>query len=137
MSKSQYQWVYSPRKPAPPKVPEALKHRVETEANELIESVLKPRYIQPPPENLQFNYLVDLYSKWRGCYFYFCSKYASPGPYAISPFFDDKFARLEYIGRDRFNLAYMRYTGQWIEIFGDQTLDECLAAVRDDPWFHP
>ena len=31
----------------------------------------------------------------------------------------------------------MRYTGEWIEIFPDGTVDECLAAVRDDPWFQP
>jgi hypothetical protein len=28
-------------------------------------------------------------------------------------------------------------TGEWLEIFPDLTLDECLAAVRDDPWFQP
>ena len=118
-------------------MPEALKRKVETEANALIESVLRPQYVQPPPENPQFNYLVDLYGKWRGSYFYFCSQYACPSPNAISPFFDDKFARLEYIGGDRFNLAAMRHNGEWIEIFPDLSLDECLAAVRDDPWFEP
>lgn len=137
MSQSQHQWVYSPRKPAPPKVPEALKRKVEMEANALIESVLRPQHVQPPPENPQFNYLVDLSTKWFRSYFYFCSRYAVSGPDAIVPFFDDKFARLEYIGGDRFNLAAMRHNGEWIEIFPDLSLDECLTAVRDDPWFHP
>jgi hypothetical protein len=36
-----------------------------------------------------------------------------------------------------FNLAAMRYTEQWMEIAAARTLDECLAAVREDPWFHP
>jgi hypothetical protein len=31
----------------------------------------------------------------------------------------------------------MRHNGEWIEIFPDLSLDECLAAVRDDPWFEP
>jgi hypothetical protein len=137
MSRSQYQWVYSPKKPAPPKVPEALKRRVAAEANALIETVLRPLHIQPPPEDPQFNYLVDLSTKWFRSYFYFCSRYAVSGPHAIVPFFDDRFARLEYIGGDRFNLAAMRHNGEWIEIFPDLSLDECLAAVRDDPWFHP
>lgn len=131
------QWVYSPKKPASPKVPETLKRKVETEANALIETVLKPQHIQPPPENPQFNYIVDIYSKWRGSYFYFCSKYACPSPNCYKPFFDHNFARLEYIGGDRFHLSAMRHTGQWMEIFPDQTLEECLAAIRDDPWFHP
>lgn len=137
MPTSRYQWVYSPRKPAPPKVPEALKRKVEAEANALIESVLRPQYVQPPPEDPQFNYIVNLSTKWYRSYFYFCSRYAVSGPNAIVPFFDDKFARLKYIGGDRFSLSAMRYTGQWIEIFPDLSLDECLAAVRDDPWFHP
>ena len=36
-----------------------------------------------------------------------------------------------------FNLAYMRHTGKWHELFTGQTLDECLASIRDDPWFQP
>ena len=131
------QWVYGPKKPVPPKAPEALKREVEVKANAPVESVLKPRHVKEPEPDPQFNYIVDLYTKWYRSYFYFCSRYASPGPYALSPFFESKFARLEYIGNDRFNVSFMRYTGQWVEIFTDQTLDQCLAAVRDDPWFHP
>ena len=137
MPTSKYEWGYAPKKPAPPKVPEALKRKVETEANALIESVLRPQYVQPPPENPQFNYIVDLSTKWYRSYFYFCSRYAVSGPNAIAPFFDAKFARLEYIGGDRFSLSAMRHNGQWMVIFPDLSLDECLAAVRDDPWFHP
>lgn len=137
MSTSRYQWGYSPKKPEPPKAPEALKHKVETEANALIESVLRPQYVQPPPEDPQFNYIVDLSTKWYRSYFYFCSRRAVPGPNAIEPFFDAKFARLEYIGSDRFSLSAMRHNGQWMVIFPDLSLDECLTAVRDDPWFHP
>ena len=50
--------------------------------------------------------------------------------------FEAKFARLTYLGGDHFNLA-ARHTGEWMEIFPDLTLDECLAAVQDDPWFQP
>jgi hypothetical protein len=110
---------------------------VETKANALVESVLKPQYVEPPPENPQFNYIVDITTKWYRSYFYFCSRYACPGPYALSPFFESKFARMEYIGDGLFNLAYMRYTGQWFEIFTELSLDACLASIRDDPWFHP
>jgi len=38
-TKPKKMWVYAPKKPAPPKVPEALKREVETKANALIESV--------------------------------------------------------------------------------------------------
>ena len=137
MPKAGYQWVYTPKKPAPPSLPAALKREVETKANALIESVLKPQHVQPPPEDPQFNYIEAITTKWYRSYFYFYAVYRSAGPYALGGTFEAKFARLTYIGGEHFNLAAMRYTEEWIEIFPDLTLDECLEAVRDDPWFHP
>jgi hypothetical protein len=29
----------------------------------------------------------------------------------------------------------MRYTGQWIQIYTDLTVDECIESIRDDPYF--
>src|SRR5438876_12254217 len=108
MAKRQKYWVYSPCKPKPPPVPESLKSEVTTKANELIETVLKPRYIQPPPENPQFNYMVDIYGKWYRSAFYFCTTYCVPGPDAIVPSFEAKFARMQYAGNQRFQLSFMR-----------------------------
>jgi hypothetical protein len=109
-------WVYDPAgafRRSKAHVPLNLKQEVERRTQELIDSTLKPRHLQPPPKKAEFNYLVDLYSKWRGPFFYFCSRYCSPGPRALSPFFESRFARLQYAGDDRFNLAYFRHTGQW------------------------
>ena len=122
MAKSKKTWVYSPPKPPKPKVPESVKAEVEKKATELVESTLKPR-IEPPPKDERFNYLVDIYTKWHRNYFYFCGKYCSPGPHALSPYFETRFARLEYIGKDRFTLSYMRYTGKWWEIYEGLTLE--------------
>lgn len=135
MAKPPKRWVYSPGKPTPSPVPATLKAEVTTKANELIETVLKPKYIQPPPENPQFNYIVDIYGKWFRSAFYFCATYSVPGPDAIAPSFEAKFARMQYAGNQRFHLAFMRYTGQWIDPYSAMTVDECLAAVRDDPFF--
>lgn len=135
MSQPRMQWVYSPRKPAPVKAPDALKREVETKASALVQSDLKPRHVQPPPEDPQFNYIEDIATKWIRSYFYFYAIYRSAGPNALGGTFEAKFARLEHIGKERFNLAAQRYTGEWIEVFPGLTLDECLAAVRDDPWF--
>jgi len=55
-----------PRKTSSSQLPEALKMEITTKANELIETVLKPKSIQPPPENPQFNYIVDIHGKWHG-----------------------------------------------------------------------
>jgi hypothetical protein len=137
MPQPRKQWICAPKKPAPPPIPAALKREVETKANALVESVLAPQHVQPPPEDPQFNYIESLYTKWYHSYFYFCAHYIVAGPNAIMPSFEHKFARLTYLGGARFSLSAMRYTGEWIEIFPDLTLDECLDAVRDDPWFYP
>lgn len=101
-------WVYSPPKP---KVPDAVKVELKTKARELIDAVLKPEHVKPPPKNAKWNYIVDLYTKWHRNYFYFCAKYACSGPNALSPFFNTGFARLEYVGnvrrQSRFNISYM------------------------------
>jgi len=44
-----------------------------------------------------------------------------------------RFARLEYAGDEKFNMAYMRHTGQWWEIFQELTLDECIEEIRTNP----
>jgi len=131
-------WVYSPPKP---KVPDAVKIEVEIKAMALVNGVLKPEYVKPPSKNVKWNYIVDLYTKWHSNYFYFCAKYACPGPNALSPFFDIGFARLEYCGsagrQSRFNMSYMRHTGRWWEIRHGLSLEQCLSKVREGGLFHP
>lgn len=131
------QWVYSPSKPTPPKIPAALKAQVSEQADELVESYLKPTFIRPVPPDHQFNYISDIHTKWWRSYFYFCSEYTCPGPNALAPSFEARFARLTYTGNERFTISFMRYTGEWVEVYHDQTLDECLEAIKSDEWFHP
>ena len=137
MKKRQKGWFFPPQKPPKHKVTENVKIDVEMKATQLVESFLKPKYIKVTPTDEKFIYIVDIYTKWYRNYFYFYSKYISLSPNAISPFFERKFARLEYAGNDHFNLSYMRHTGQWLEIYRGLSVDECLAAVKDDPHFLP
>ena len=130
-------WANHPPRPIKPRAPDSVKRDVEAKARELIESFFKPAHVHPPPTDSSWNYVVDIYSRWYRNYFYFCSKYASPGPNAISPFFETKFARMEYMPTGRFNLAYYRYTGQWLEVFTDLSLEECLEMIEKGPWFNP
>jgi hypothetical protein len=44
---------------------------------------------------------------------------------------------MEYAGDGKFALAFQRHTGQWIELYDALSVDECLKAIRDDPWFQP
>ena len=130
-------WVYRPARQPKPKVPDSTKQEVERKAGELIDSVLKPRYIEPPAEDEQFNYLAEISAKWYRSYFYFCSKYNSPGPSALAPSFEDRFARLEYVREDKFNLSYMRHTRKWVEIAQAMPLDQALAMIEAGGPFHP
>jgi hypothetical protein len=131
------QWVYSPQKASRPKVSDSTKAEVQRKANELIESFLKPEFIKPHPEDAEYNYIVDIYTKWYRSYFYLCAKYRCPAPNCIAEFFETKFARLEYAGNDKFNLAYMRHTEQWWETDQELTLEECLERIREDSLFQP
>ncbi len=136
MKKRQKGWFFLPQKPLKHKVPENVKIEVEMKAKELVDSFLKPNYIKTATDE-NFIYIVDIYANWYRNYFYFYSKYCSLSPNAISPFLETKFARMEYVGNDLFNLSYMRHTGQWLEIYTGLSVDECLAAVKDDSHFLP
>ena len=137
MAKRPKMWVYSPARPPTPKVPEAVKKDLATKANEFVALVLKPKHLTPEPKDMRFNYIVDIYTKWYRHYFYFCARYCSPSPQAIAPFFEEKFARLEYAGNQQFDLSYMRHTGQWWELYTDLSVEECFEAIRNEPHFLP
>jgi hypothetical protein len=129
--------MYLPPKPAKPKVPEYVKTAVKRKADEFVESFLKPTFIKDQPKDYRWNYVVDIFTKWHQRYFYFCSTWRSPSPNAITEFFEVRFARLEYAGDEKFNMAYMRHTGQWWEIFRDLTPDECIEEIQGNSLFQP
>jgi hypothetical protein len=130
-------WMKVPSKFASPKVPDGLKLEVQRKADELLESFLKLNLILPPPHDPKWNYVVEIFTKWHQRYFYFCSKYRCPRPTCISEFFESRFARLEYVGMRRFNLSYMRHTGQWCEILQGLTVEECFDQIRQQELLHP
>lgn len=135
MAKPREPWNIRPAKKRAP-VPVSLKTEVDTKAMDLIQNVLNPRYVKPPKEDEQFNYITDIQAKWFRNNFYFVATYACPGPNAISPTFEAKFARMEPLGDGTFALYAMRYTGkEWVGVFDALTVDECMKAIQDDPWF--
>lgn len=137
MAKARKIWTLAPPKRKQVDVPDALRTEVEAKATDLIDNVLKPKHVKPACKDEKLNYVIDMAGKWHRRYFYFFSTYACPGPTAISPTFESKFARLEYLGDSKFTLSFMRHTGAWVELLCGVLLDECLRAVRDDPWFQP
>ena len=130
-------WMSSPRKSAKPTVTDSIKVELETKATELIENVLKPKHVLPPTKDVLFNYITDISAKWNRNYFYFISTYSCPGPNAISPTFESKFARMEYLSDGKFSLSFMRHNEQWVGLHDGLSVDECLKAIQNDPWFMP
>ena len=137
MAKQRKAWMSGPVTKPKSSLPGTVKHEVDTKATDLIEKILKPKHILPPPEGSQSNYIIDIKTKWIGSTCYFISTYACPGPDAIAPTFEEKFARMEFVGDAKFTLSFMRHTGKWVELFAGISVDECMRAVQDDPWFQP
>ena len=135
--KNQYIWVKNTPKKSKPKVPETEKQIITQQFNQLIEIEFKPKYIKENPPDNNFNYLVDIFSKWYRNYIYICGIYNCPDENAISPTFETKFTRLEYAQKDNFNLSYFRHTGKWWEVYQQLTLAEALKEIKNNLIFHP
>ena len=115
-------------------LPERIKADVDAKATKLVEK-LKPKYVQAAAQGPRFNYIIDVWTKWIGSTLYFGTTYACPGPNAISPSFEVKFARMEHLGGGHFALSYMRHTEKWFKLFPSLTADECLDAIENDCHF--
>ena len=130
MPKQRKASTFSPGKKPKTALPDTLKDEVDTKARELIETVLKPKHVQPPPTGHQLNYITDITTKWLGSKCYFVSIFAGP--------FETKFARMEYAGDGKFALYAMRYTGkEWVGVLDALSVDDCMKAIQDDAWFAP
>jgi hypothetical protein len=130
-------WEIRPARKSTSSLCDALKAEVESKASDLIARVLKPKHVEQTKEDKSFNYITDIGAKWYRHYFYFFSTYACPDPDAVSPTFEEKFARMEYKGDNQFALCFMRHTGEWVGAFDPLSVDDCMQAIQEDPWFVP
>lgn len=131
-------WYYKPPKPKPDKL---TKERIKERCDKFIESVLKPKFISNEQSAVDELNVIDIYSKWWRNFIHFYAKYRDtrpePGAEAVEPTSDLKLARIEYLGENKYNLAYFRHTGKWWVIFYEISLEECFEAIEDMPHFHP
>jgi hypothetical protein len=111
------------------------KARVERQCEPLIKK-LKSQYL-PVISNKEYNYLVDIYTKWYRGYLYFYGKYKSVSTDRITDEFEVAFLRLTMTKKDICNISYMRHTGKWLLIACDLTLNACLEMIEDTPTLHP
>lgn len=124
-------WFFSPKAlPVSDKIRDEIDSFAEKRA-----AILKKRIAKQKPSKT-YNYVTDIYCKWRQNRFYLCAKYACPGKNALSPSFESNFARLERIGDKSFRLFAMRHTGEWMQIISKARLRECLKELEANPWFN-
>ncbi len=114
---------------------ESDKKNIQDYFHPLVES-FKKQYISKNP-NKEFNYLVDIYSKWYQNYFYLCEKFKSELPNRLDDEFEVKFVRLKYTGKNQFGFSYFRHTGQWHLVAEGLTLEECKEMILSNPVFQP
>lgn len=128
-------WVLSSAGKSKVKLTDWKKNEIENNCQPLIKR-FKQQFIKENP-NKQFNYLTDIYTKWRGNYLYFCEKFKSEQPGRIEQEFEESFVRLECLGKDYFKLSYFRHTGQWFLVASSLTLNDYLEMIESIPALHP
>ena len=115
-----------------------LKPWERTEAKAALDAFVAEHYrpqLKEPPKNSEFNYAVDLTTRWHGPYLYIRAKYACPSPLAVTPFFERDFVRLGVVFANKWNLWARRYNDEWLCLEQDLTLQQCFQRMRTDAWF--
>lgn len=127
-------WVWVPATIAPKG---AVHQEVAARACELIGTFFKAKHVRQAPESPGWNYVSDIVARWHRGFFPFVSIYTCTSPRALSPTFEAPFTRLRHVAGGTSDLAYMRHTGQWWELYHGLTLDEAFTAIREQMHFWP
>jgi hypothetical protein len=88
------------------KPPPAEKAAITAACEKLIAEELRPRFLPEVRPSATFNYPVAIEGKWLGNTYRFFTRYRSDDPASLKPEFDAPFARLDYVGRDCFDLMW-------------------------------
>ena len=129
----QRQWVRTGRSGG---LSEDEKVTIGAACQRLIDEVLKPRFL-PAIRPTEFNYPIDIYGKWHGTRYRFIQRYRSGFPDNRNEEFESAFARLDWVGRDRFDVQWHRHTGAWHCLYRNLSLTEALSAIETDGILHP
>ncbi|MGO8918542.1 MAG: hypothetical protein ACLQJR_21790 [Stellaceae bacterium] len=101
-----------------------------------IRDVLKPRFL-PEIRPTELNFVVDIHGAWSGGRYRFMQRYRSGMEDNRGEEFDAPFARIDRVGRDRFDVYWMRHTGKWWRLHTGLTFAEALHILETDGLLHP
>jgi hypothetical protein len=131
--KPEYVWVWA-KSTAPGKPTEAEKKKVTATFEPWIAA--RKAALPPLEQPQQFNQCVDVYSRWRGSYFYILDYFkVADVPNAIKEGFEYGVARLTYKAPGAYDLAAYRYTGEYFTILEDLSLEQVLEELDTQPFF--
>ena len=130
------QWMLARRAARPDLPNEAEKRAIIAACEALIRDVLLPRFM-PEIRPTEFNYKIAIHGAWAAGRYRFMQRYRSGWESNRGAEFDAPFARLDRMGPDRFDIHWMRHTGEWWPLHAGVTLAEALRILETDQVLHP
>ncbi len=128
--------AWMPSKPQSMRPTDVEKQRIVAACDAFIRDVLKPRFL-PRIMPTKWNYPIDIHGVWAGGRYRFIQRYRSGMEHNSGYEFDAPFARIDCVGRDRFDIYWMRHTGKWWRLYIGVTLTEALQILETDGILHP
>lgn len=130
------QWMPTTRAARPELPSEAEKQAILAACEAFISDVLKPCFL-PQVRPTEWNYVIDIHGAWAAGRYRFMQRYRSGMEHNRGAEFDAPFARIDRMGRDRFDIYWMRHTGKWWRLHAGVTLAEALHILETDGLLHP
>lgn len=119
---------------AHPKPPDdAEKQMIVAACEAFIVDVLKLRFL-PQIRPTEWNYVIDIHGAWAAGRYRFMQRCME---HNRGEEFDAPFARIDRMGPDRFDIYWMRHTGEWWRLHGGVTLAEALRILETDGILQP
>ena len=130
------QWTKAARAARPERPSETEKQAIIAACEAFIDDVLKPRFL-PRIWPTEWNYMIDIHGAWAAGRYRFLQRWRSGMAHNRGEAFDAPFARIDRIGRDRFDIYWMRHTGKWWRLHVGVTRPEALHLLETDEVLHP
>jgi hypothetical protein len=130
------QWVRTSRFGRRPAIDDLEKRAIIAACEKFIRDVLKPRFL-PEIRPTEWNYVIDIRGSWAAGRYRFMQRYRLDMEHNRGEGFDAPFARIDRMGRDRFDIYWMRHTGKWWRLHADVSLAEALRILETDGHLHP
>jgi hypothetical protein len=115
---------------------EAEKQMIVAACEAFIREILKPCFL-PEVKPTQWTYVIDIRGAWAAGRYRFVQRYRSGMEHNLGEEFDAPFARIDRMGKDRFDIYWMRHTGKWWRLHTALTLAEALKLLETDGTLHP